>query len=140
MIFYNNQLMQNEQQLRLYLVSNPKAFKRYEDHEAALQIQIYELIERSIEDNEDPVTLIESYLDVNYNGGSNADDIAAFLINSHQMIHALHQLKDNWDELDDSLPEVSLKHTGTSKQQAVQVYSEITLRSYLEALSTINNN
>jgi hypothetical protein len=139
MIFYNSQLMKDENQLRLFLVSNPSPFLRYEDHEAALQIGIHEMVERAIESKENPIALIEQYLQVVYNGGDTPEDIANFIINCHQMVHTMHKLKDNWDEMDDTLPEVSLKHSATSREQAVQVYYETTLRSYLEALSGIYN-
>ena len=137
MIFYNSQLMKSESQLILYLVSNPKPFSRYDDHEAALQIQLHELIERAIKEKEDPIAMIEEYLQVSYNGGDTVADMANFLINSGQMVHAMHSLKDNWDAMDETLPEVSLKHSATSWEQAIQIYSEITLRSYLEALSGV---
>ena len=139
MIFFNNQLMKNQQQLRLFLVSNPKPLKRFEDHEAALQIQLHELVERAIEQKEDPVALIEEYLQVNYNGGDRPEDIANYLVNSPQMVHAMHTLKDNWDQLDETLPEDSLMYGGTTRDEAVQAFSEITLRNYLETLSTIYN-
>lgn len=137
MIFYNNQLMKNQQQLRLYLVSNPKPFKRFEDHEAALQIQLHELVQRAIEQKEEPIVLIEEYLQVSYNGGDRPEDIANFLAGSPQMVHAMHTLKDNWDQLDESLPEDSLMFGATTRDEAVQAFSEITLRNYLETLSTV---
>jgi hypothetical protein len=139
MIFYNNQLMKNHMQLRLYLVSNPTPFKRFEDHEAALQIQLHELVEKAIKDKEDPVALMEEYLQTNYNGGDTVEDIANYLANTPQMVHALHSLKDNWDQMDETLPEDSLMYGGTTRDEAVQAFSEITLRNYLEALTGIYN-
>ena len=139
MIFYNNQLMKNQQQLRLYLVSNPKPFKRFEDHEAALQIQLHEMVERAIREKEDPIALIEEYLETTYNSGETVEDIANFLANTPQMVHAMHTLKDNWDQLDETLPEDSLMYGGTTRDEAVQAFSEITLRNYLETLSTVYN-
>jgi hypothetical protein len=139
MIFSNSHLMSTERDLYLYLVTNPTPFKRYEDHHAALQIQMDETIEQAIEDGEDPVALIESYLDLTYNGGSTIEEISNFLWQTDQQIMAMHTLKDRWAEIDESLPEPSLSHGGTSRKQAVQVFSEITLRSYLEALSKVYN-
>lgn len=126
-------------QLRLYLVSNPTPFKRFEDHEAALQIQLHELIEKAIKDKEDPVALMEEYLQTNYNGGDTVEDMANYLANTPQMVHALHTLKDNWDQMDETLPEDSLMYGGTTRDEAVQAFSEITLRNYLEALTGIYN-
>ena len=139
MIFYNNQLMKNQQQLRLYLVSNPKKFQVFEDHEAAIQIQLHELVERAIREKENPIALIEEYLQISYNCGDTVEDIANFLISTPQMIHALHNLKDNWDQMDETLPEDSLMYGGTSRDEAVQAFSEITLRNYLEALTGVYN-
>ena len=140
MIFYNSQLMQNQHQLRLYLVSNPVAFKRFEDHEAALQIQIHELVEKAIETKDDPVVLIQEYLQTSYIGEDTVEGFANFIICSGQMTHAMFNLRDNWDEMDESLPEVSLRYSNTSRKQATQVFYEITLRSYLEALSMVYDN
>lgn len=126
-------------QLRLYLVSNPTPFKRFEDHEAALQIQLHELVEKAIKDKEDPVALMEAYLQTNYNGGDTVEDMANYLANTPQMVHALHTLKDNWDQMDETLPEDSLMYGGTTRDEAVQAFSEITLRNYLEALTGIYN-
>lgn len=143
MIFYNSQLMRNKRQLRLFLVSNPVAFTRFEDHRAALEIQIYELIERSLAQQENPIALIEEYLRVSYNGGNSIEDIAAFLIHSAHMTYALQTLSDNWDEFDSSLPEEnSLLHGKSTidKSQAVQFYCELSLTNYLEALSTVYND
>jgi hypothetical protein len=141
MIFYHNQLMKNSRELRLYLVSNPVAFTRFEDHEAALHIQLHELVERAIEQQEDPVALIEDYLQVSYTGGDRSEDLAAFLANTPQMRHAMHTLQEHWGQLDDTLPDDSLLFgSATTREEAVQSFSEITLRSYLEALSTVYND
>jgi len=137
MIFYNSGLMQNLGQLRLFVVSNPKPFKRFEDHEAALQIQLHELIERAIFKKQNPVQLIEQYLETTYNGGSTVEDMANFLMLCPQMAHAMHSLKDNWAELDETLPEETILYGRTSRQEAIQTYSEITLVSYLDALSKV---
>ena len=137
MIFYNSQLMKNDRQLVLYLVSNPREFTRYADHRAALELQLYELIEQALKDKEDPVALIENNLSVCCNQGHTTDDLVNFLINNEQFKHAMHNLKDHWDAMDESIPEESLKHSTTSREQVVEIYSTITLRNYLEALSLV---
>ena len=140
MIFYNNQLMKNENQLRMYLVSNPVPFSRFEDHEAALQIQLHELVETAIEKKEDPIMLFEEILKRPYLGGQTADEIASFIYSSDVMFHAMHSLKENWDALDETLPEDSVKYfAGTTKEQATEIFTEITLRTYLEALAEVYN-
>lgn len=140
MIFYHNQLMKNENQLWLYLVSNPVPFERFEDHEAGLQIQLYELIERAVENGEDPVMLIEEILGITFWGGETTEEIGHFLVNTEHLYHAMHQLRENWNEMDDTLPEESLEYSsGTTKEQATQLFTEINLRTYLEALSNVFN-
>lgn len=137
MIFYNPQLMNNEEELHLYLVSNPNPFTRYEDHEAALQINLYDLVEQSIQDKENPIVLIEGTLGITYNGGPTSDEITHFLLQTDQVQFAMHALRDYWSDLDDSLPEESVMYGSTTRQQAIRVFSEISLRTYLEALSKV---
>lgn len=130
--------MKTEAQLRVYLVANPVPFKRYEDHEAALQIQLYDLIERAIEEKENPVALIEDNLGITYTGSDNIDDIASFLLATDQMSYAMNDLKDNWYHLDESQAADSLLYNaGIDRADAVRIFSEITLRNYLENLATL---
>lgn len=134
MIFYNNQLMQNGRELRLFLVSNPEKFTRYEDHEAALEIQLYELVERSIEEGQDPIALIESYLGVSYNAGEGAEEIGHYLVSSEEVRMTMSTLKENWSLLDESIPEDSRLFGRVTRKEAIQVFSELSLETYLEAL------
>lgn len=129
--------MTSESQVRLYAVSNPVAFTNYHDHEAALFIRMHELIGDSLEQGENPVGMIEDYLGISYNSGESVEEIAAFLFQTGAMEKALWDLKDNWSVFDPSLPEGSLVHGGTPREESVAIYQEITLKSYLETLSTI---
>lgn len=141
MIFYNNQLAKNENQLWLYLVSNPSPFKRFEDHEAALQIWVHELVEIALEEGENVVMLIEEAFVTSYDDGNNAEELAAFIQQSEFMVHAMHTLKNNWDAIDETLPEDSIVHASeTNKKQAHQIFPDITLRTYLEALANVYDN
>ncbi len=135
MIFYNNQLMPTREEAVLYMVSNPVPFKNYDDHEAGIYIQLHELIERSIAEGENPIQLIEEHLETVYTGGHDVDEIAAFLFNNDKMNQALWTLQENWDTIDETLPENSRMYGGIDKQETTQLYSEITLRSYLSILS-----
>lgn len=139
MIFYHPQLMQDDQQLRLYIVSNPSPFTRFEDHEAALQIQVHEMVQRAIEQGEDPVAMIEDYLGVVYNEGFAVSDIGNYITGTDHMRHAMHVLRDNWQAMTESSPEDSLRYGGPGRQQAVEQYSEMNLRTYLDALSNVFN-
>jgi hypothetical protein len=140
MIFFNSQLMKDEGQTRLFIVSNPIAFFRYEDHEAALHFQLYDLIEGAIAEKEDPIALIESYLGVAYNGGQSIADIASYLLNTDQVNHAMHLLRERWQHLDSSIPAESISQGGeVSREDAVRIFSELTLRTYLETLSRVYN-
>ena len=140
MIFYNNQLMKSSNQLRLFLVSNPVPFERYEDHEAAIYIQLHELIEDAKNDKEDPISLIEEYLGTTYNLGNSDNEIASFLFQTGEMMSALNVLKENWHALDESVPGDSLMYGGVSKDEATQIFSQLSLRTYLEALVAISND
>lgn len=137
MIFFNNQLMKSDRQLTLFMVSHPTPFSRYEDHEAALHIQLSEMIEKAIKDRENPVALIQNHLGLNYSGDPNPEDIASFLLHSHFMTHALHGLRDNWSQLDETLPANSKMYGGISSEHAREVFMEVSLHTYLEALAGI---
>lgn len=139
MIFYNNQLMKSGSQLKLFLVSNPIPFERYEDHEAAIYIQLHELIEEARKEKENPIALIEDYLGTTYNLGDSDNEIASFLFRTGEMMSALNVLKENWHTLDRSLPEDSLLYGGVSKEQVTQVFSQLSLRTFLEALVALSN-
>ncbi|UII32267.1 hypothetical protein LVD17_00250 [Fulvivirga ulvae] len=129
--------MTTESQVRLYAVSNPVAFTNYNDHEAALFIRLHELIAASLEQGENPIGMIEDYLGITYNSGESVEEIATFLFQSGAMEKALWDLKDNWSVFDPSLPEASLVRGGLPQSEGLAIYQEITLKSYLETLSTI---
>ena len=132
--------MPNDTSAKLFMVTNTKPFERYEDHEAALYIQLYHLVEHAFEKGENPMALIEDYLDLVYTEGKSIAEIADFLINTDKMQLALWTLKESWDKLDESLPQDSLLYgSGIDKEEAIQLYSEITLRTYLEALALHKN-
>lgn len=135
MIFFNNQLMPTPGSATLFMVTNPVAFTRYEDHEAAIYIQLHQLIDRALAEGEDPVILIESYLETIYTGGTTTGEIANFLMQSDKMVLAMWTLKESWSNLEESIPEDSLIYGGMERKQAIQLYAEITLRTYLEVLS-----
>ena len=134
MIFYNTQLMPDAGKARLFMVSNPIPLERYEDHEAALYLQLHELVERSRAEGQDPIALLEDYLETVYTDGHYPDEIANFLFHHDSMQSALWTLKESWSILDETLPEDSLMYGGLGKEKALEVYAETTLRTYLEAL------
>ncbi|WP_452222160.1 hypothetical protein [Lacinutrix salivirga] len=131
--------MSGDVKARLFMVSNPSKFERFEDHEAGIFIQLHELIEQATAMGDDPIALIEEYLEVIYNDGTSTEEIASFLLETDKMQTALWTLKESWDKMDDSLPTDSLMYGGMDKEDAVQLYSETTLRSYLEALALFKN-
>ncbi|MEQ3656490.1 MAG: hypothetical protein ABNH00_11555 [Dokdonia sp.] len=140
MIYFNNQLMPNDVSATLFLVTNTKPFERYEDHEAALYIHLYELVEHAFAKGDNPIALIEDYLELVYTEGKSVAEIANFLANTDQMQLALWTLKERWDTLDETAPQDSLLYgSGMGKEEAIQLYSEITLRTYLEALAQHKN-
>lgn len=140
MIYFNNQLMPNDTKAKLFMVTNTKLFERYEDHEAALYIQLHQLVEHAFAKGENPIAHIEDYLELVYTEGQSIAEIANFLANTDKMQLALWTLKESWDKLDDSAPQDSLFYgSEMDKEKAIQLYSEITLRTYLEALTLYKN-
>ncbi|MCS5613087.1 MAG: hypothetical protein NZ961_21865, partial [Candidatus Poribacteria bacterium] len=67
------------------MVTNTKPFERYVDHEAALYIQLYQLVEHAFAKGENPIALIEDYLELVYTEGKSVAEIADFLANTDKM-------------------------------------------------------
>lgn len=140
MIYVNNQLMPDDNSIKLFTATNSTSFERFEDHEAAIYFQIDALIEEAMGNGENPIALIENYLEITYTDGRTIEEIAAFLCHTDKMQCALWTLKERWGKFDKNLPEDSLMHGGgISKDEAIQIYSETTLRTYLEALAQFKN-
>lgn len=139
MIFYNNQLMPDNTSAILYMIINPIPFKSFDDHEAGIYIQLHDLVEQAIGNGDNPIALIEDYLDTVYLDGQSVEEIANFLFYTDKMHSALWSLKERWDQFDDTLPENPLMYGGMGKEETIQLYSEITLRTYLEALAQYTN-
>ena len=136
MIFYNQQLMKDSSELALFVVSNPDKFDRFEDHRAAIELRVDELVEQAIVAGEDPIQLIEAYLNVTYLAGPSPAEIADFIIQSEAMMKAINTLHINWSTFDETKPESTLRLISTTTQaESVETYSEMTLRGFLEALS-----
>jgi hypothetical protein len=70
-----------------------------------------------------------------YTGGSTTGEIANFLMQSDKMTLAMWTLRESWSNLDESIPGDSLMYGGMEKKAAIQLYAEITLRTYLEELA-----
>ncbi|QKX04178.1 hypothetical protein HN014_04395 [Aquimarina sp. TRL1] len=139
MIFLNNQLMPSEDSATLFMVSNPIPFENFEDHQAGVYIRLHNLIAWSMEEGDDPIALIEEYLETVYTDSKSVEEIANFLMYHDKMQSALWGLKENWSNLDDTVPEDSLMYGGVEKGEAVQMYADTTLRRYLEVLSRFEN-
>lgn len=127
--------MRNPGQLRLFMVSNPTPFTRYEDHQAAIYMKIHDLVEQAFEQKEDPVALACEYLGTWYPFDHSTDELTAFLFESGEMTTALKELEENWHALDDTVPETSLLYGGVSRAEARDIYTQTTLRTFLEALT-----
>lgn len=132
--------MSDDNSTRLFLVTNTKPFNRFEDHEAALVIQLHELVEDAMTKGENPIGLIEDYLQITYTEGNSVAEIANFLAQTDKMQLALWTLKESWDKMDDTAPEDSLLYgSAISNEDAVQIYAQTNLRTYLEALAQFKN-
>lgn len=137
MIFFNPSLMPTPQSALLFMVDNPIPLDNYEDHKAALYIQLHELIIESTRAGENPITLIEEYLEVYYNEGDTTEEIAAFLIDQEKMIQALSLLQSSWKTYSPDAQSSSVAYGGMSQKVYLEQYATLTLRSYLETLSVM---
>ncbi|WP_027395058.1 hypothetical protein [Aquimarina latercula] len=135
MIFLNNQLMPSNESATLFMVSNPIPFENFEDHQTGIFIRLHNLIAWSMAEGDDPIPLIEEYLETVYSDSNTVDEIANFLMYHDKMQSAMWTLKENWSNLDDTVPDDSLMYGGMEKEDAVQMYADTTLRRYLEVLS-----
>lgn len=135
MIYYNSELMPDSNSATLFMVTNSKPFTRFEDHEAGIYLQLHTLVELSMESGENPIALIEDYLGITYTDGQAADDIAYFLYYTDSLQNALWSLQVRWQKKTDLVTEDSYLQSGISKEQAIEQYTQTTLRVYLEALS-----
>lgn len=139
MIFCNPTLMPTPETALLFMVHNPVPLQNYEDHQAALCIQLHELVIRSRAEGENPIALVEDYLGVYYNEGATPEEITSFLINQDVMIRAFSILRSNWKSFNPNVKSESITERGLSKEEYMERYAEITLRTYLETLSNVFN-
>ena len=137
MIFFNPTLMPTPETALLFMVHNPLPLANYGDHEAALYIQLHELITQSLAEGKDPIMLIEEYLEVYYNDGHTPEEIAAFLIQQDKMVQALALLRDNWKTYSPDIEPESIAYGGLSKQGYLEQYGQLNFRSYIETLSNL---
>ncbi len=135
MIYYNSELMPDSHSATLFMVTNAKPFTRFEDHEAGIYIQLHSLVELSIASGENPIGLIEDYLGITYTEGKAVEEIALFLAYTDRVQNALWSLQLRWHKKSDIVTEDSYLQSGISKEQAIELFTQITLRVYLEALS-----
>jgi hypothetical protein len=136
--YFNNQIYKNEMQAHLFGVGEVD-LKSFEEHEVEIQNQLYYLVQYALEEKEDPIALIEDFLHVQYTGGDTINEFVTFLCNTHFMVHAFDILKENWNNLDESVPGDSLLYANAelNEQKGFSIYLDRTLRSYLESLSQI---
>lgn len=138
MIFYNPQLITDTDSATLFCAENAIDFNQYDDHYSGIYLHLFDLIEKAIEEKENVVGLIEDYLEIPYSGSENPEELTAFIFYSDQMNNALATLRTRWGNYNPTIEENTLTSASDiTKQEAIQRYSYTTLRSYLEALTTI---
>lgn len=135
MLFYNPQLMPNEQSARLFMVSSTQTVDDYQSHEAHLQLRVQQLITEARNSGEDPVMLIEEYLACDYPDTIENSSLAAYILQHDRMQSALWTLQELWGFYDPELPSDSLYFKGMDTQEALETYAQVDLRSFLEALA-----
>ena len=138
MIFYNPQLITDTDSATLFCVQNAIDFNQYDDHYSGIYLHLFDLIQKAIEEKENVIGLIEDYLEVPYSGSTDPEALTAFIFFSDRMNNALATLRGRWGNYDPSIAENTLTMASDiTKQEAIKRYSYTTLRSYLEALTTI---
>ncbi|WP_299210806.1 hypothetical protein [uncultured Dokdonia sp.] len=138
MIFYNPQLITDTDSATLFCVQNAMAFNQCDDHFSGIYLHLFDLIEKAIKEKENVTGLIEDYLEIPYSGGQNAEELTTFIFYSDPMNDALATLRVRWKDYDPTIEQEGLTTASDiSKLEAIQRYSYTTLRSYLEALTTI---
>ncbi len=138
MIFYNSQLITDTDSATLFCVQNAIDFNQYDDHYSGIYLHLFNLIEKAINEKENVTGLIEDYLEIPYSGSTNPEDLTAFIFYSDRMNNALATLRTRWGNYDSTIEENTLTTASDiTKQEAIQRYSYTSLRSYLEALTTI---
>ena len=139
MIYYHSHLMPDSNSAILFMTTNATPFTRFEDHQAGIYIQLHTLVELSKESGENPIGLIEDYLEITYTDGSSVEEIANFLAYTDRMQNALWSLEERWKDKTDIKTKTSLLQQGISKEKAIELYPQITLREFLEALSNFTD-
>lgn len=134
MIFYNSQLMSSSELANLCMVNVSKLPENFEEHQTALYFHLNKLIERSQEEGDCPEQLLEEFLQVYYPLAVTPQALTSFLMEQDAMVQLLTQLQNDWRNYDPSLSENSILYGGMNTKQAVEAYSKITFRSYLETL------
>lgn len=138
MIFYNPHLITDTDSATLFCVQNGIAFNQYDDHYSGIYLHLFNLTQKAIEEKEDVIGLIEDYLEIPYSAGENPEELTAFIFYSDRMNNALATLRGRWASYDPTLEESNLiTASNVTKQEAIERYSYTSLRSYLEALITI---
>ena len=138
MIFYNPQLIPDTDSATLFCIRNPIAITDYQDHCAGVYLHLHTVIEKALEAQENIVGLIEDYLELPFSAGQQVDSIATLIYHSDPMKQALTTLRARWQSYDPELETITVTTGGSiDKNEAIQRYGDVTLRAYLEALTSI---
>ena len=138
MIFYNPQLIPDTDSATLFCVQNPIPFTDYQDHYASIYLHVHTLVEKAVYEDENIIGLLEDYLDLPYSQNHDIAAIASFVFYSQAMRQALHSLRDRWQSYDPTIEMPTVTTGGLiDKKEAIQHFGRATLRSYLEALTSI---
>ncbi len=131
--------MDSESLAVVAMVSNPKPYTNFEDHQAGMVFRISDLIEVALKEGENPAQLLKEYLGVSCYTCNGVEEIFTVVMSSDYMACALKELRENWSNhdkvLDGDYPKLSSK--GYSQKQAEEIFSKTTLRTYLESLSNL---
>lgn len=137
MIFYRKKLMPTEAEITLFSVMTSKALAEFSDHKSAIIARLKALIQEAKQSGENPQMLIEDYLMADCEHCCSAEDISWFLGESNPMQFAFNLLAENWNSFDFFTNQMQEDKNSSATQQALQIYLQTDLRTYLEALDTL---
>ena len=136
MIFYNHQLMPDENQIRLFSVSTKSQVTDYDQHLIQIKDRLEQMVMDSYQEQEDPLHLLEDYLVIDYNQCcESADQMTEFIFSHNAMTSAKNLLFENWQQYDQSFVAIPSKIT---TNEALNIHLETDLRSFLEALTNVH--
>lgn len=136
MIFYNPQLMADENQVSVFTVSTPEQISSYDQHLLYIEERLKDLVLKAYDEKENPMHLLEDYLTLDYDQCCESpEQMTTFIFSHNAMTSAKNTLFENWQQYDQATVKLPSKISTT---QAFNIFLETDLRRFLEALTNLH--